>query len=171
MGHESKWMKRLVTLCVFVLLLSACALDCGGDNKKRTGMDQWQERQDQWQGNAIRNYLLIYTQSCFCEPQTNEVTVSNGAIARVIVKDFQGNVIREAADTEFSQYRTIDGFFALLRDIDKTADELSVIYDAALGYPKQIDVDPYATRCDCRGQCSGVVDDEYGYRLSVMPTS
>jgi len=160
-------MTRTVFVCCWSLLLSACVLDCGESGDERSGLDQLPDRQSQWQGNQLLNYQINYEMLCFCSLELTEVTVTNGAISKVVVRDHDGAILREALESEFSQYYAIDGFFDLISLKDNSADKLRVEYDASLGYPTFIEVDPHAQRCDCGGSCSDVADDEYAYKISV----
>ena len=157
--------KLFVDLSVW--LLNGCAFDCGGTDRERSGVDQLSERSAQWQANKLQNYQLSYSLKCFCMVDTKEITVSNGAIVKVLIKSNTGTLVREVPESEFASYYTVTGLFNLIADKDKTVDRLTVEYDASLGYPTKIDVDPVSQRCDCKGTCSSAADDEFTYVVSV----
>ena len=163
-------MARRIIFLFSCFLFGACDIidDCIGSNKERSGLTQLSERQTQWQGNQINDYLLVYSVLCFCAVEQKEVTVTNGEISRVVIKNESGEFLREIPENEFADYYTVNSFYELIMEIDKTADKFSVEYDSSLGYPTTIDVDPYAQRCDCSGSCSEAVDDEYSYQISVI---
>jgi len=159
-------MKKTIILCILMLLLNAC--DVCNDTTERSGIDQLNDRHQQWTTNSIDSYVLRYKVYCFCPIELTEITVTNGEISQIVFKNDIGEVTKTIPSDEYDQYHTVSGLFALIEDIDSSADKLLVEYDATLGFPTIIDVDPHASRCSCDGSCSDVSDDEYKYEISLV---
>ncbi|MDX1811328.1 MAG: DUF6174 domain-containing protein [Gammaproteobacteria bacterium] len=165
-------MRALLFAIGLCLLSSSCSIfDCSENDKERVGIDQLAERKTQWQGNQLSNYVLTYKQSCFCAAEINEVTITNGEVTAVVIKNSDGEPVRNVPADEFQNYYTVEKFFDFILEKNKSVDVLKVEYDSALGYPSYFFVDPHSHHCDCMGQCSDTIDDEYSYTISVTVNS
>lgn len=159
-------MIKIVYLISVCILISSCDLICGDNDRQRSGFDLLTDRQTLWQENNIKDYVITYDVTCFCANEVKEVTVTNGTISNVVIKDHNGGILRQIPESEFAEYYTVTDLFNLIEDLNKTVDILKIQFDPTLGYPTTIEVDPHAERCDCTG-CSSVVDDEYTYNISI----
>lgn len=87
-------------------------------------------------------YSFTWTQSCFCSADTTRpmrVTVTNGAITSAVFVDSQQPV----DGTIRANLKTIDGVFAMIQSaIDQDFDEVAVMYDAQVGYPRSVSLNP-----------------------------
>lgn len=117
----------------------------------RPGFDR---QQAVWNGTGITSYTMDQERICFC---------AAGALARLTVRD---GVITDAVYVSSgdlvpvavrSQYHTIPELFTLMRTAyAATPSQFNVLYDATLGYPAQITVDPKAE----------IADDSYAINTS-----
>lgn len=151
---------------VFVFSLVGCS-SCPNSGDARVGVDNLDEQITQWQEGQIKNYVLTYEKSCFCPSNHIEVTVVDGVIAGVIINKGLAGSEQVVSEAEYAQYYIVGDFFDLITEYDDEVDRLEVQYDASLGYPSTIWVDPHADRNNGDGTCTLAIDDEFSYTIEV----
>jgi hypothetical protein len=99
-----------------------------------------------WTAAALRNYDFQIRRSCFCgSVPLIAVTVRNGVPTSAIDVD-TGMPIDTA---QFSDFLTVDRVFALLREYtDREPATFNATYDAQLGFPQQVYIDPVRNAVD-----------------------
>lgn len=111
-----------------------------------------------WRAAGIDDYEIDYQRGCFCPPPSDvRIVVRDGIIVAVYDRD-----TGEEIDNDFSgafAFNSVDGLFAVIGEaIAQPVAELSVEYDAELGYPVSTSIDFIA----------GAVDDEITIRISAL---
>ena len=127
-------MKKII-LIALVFILTACSL----------GGNEFSKNQKKWNDANITHYRFSLNIGCFCAFSSQmplTVEVLNGEV--VSMNGADGNII-DATDTNYayySSYATIDRLFSqLASDSVRKADEVTVTYDAAYGFPSTINID------------------------------
>ena len=133
----------LFVLLILTLVLTACG-----------GQSALNKNRDKWTAQGISHYRFELTISCFCPfrdvvPVTVEVL--DGKIISMIGAD--GQPLAENFRSTFDQAGTVDLLFAIAEENLANADQVSVTYDAAYGFPSSIVVD----------RIKMAVDDEISY--------
>jgi len=150
--------KRRKFLAVTALiLLGGCHPFCDDDFTQRVGMDQFSERKEQWQNLAIDTYVLKITLQCFCFHPYYEVSVVDGEVVSVQRPTNNGGALANV-DEAFITFGTIDAAFEHILQQNESVDILKVGYDASLGYPTSIEIDPMTDRQYCDGSGSSTID-------------
>jgi len=126
-------MRKLV-LIVSALALAGCSLG---------SQTQIERNRQKWQDANISHYRFNLFVGCFCvfnEDMPLAIEVKDG---QVVSMEYQsGNEIDASNRELFDKYATIDRIFTELEtNIDGKADEVTVKYDPAYGFPAQINVD------------------------------
>ena len=128
-------MKKLILISL-AFILAACS--AGGSELSRN--------QQKWEGANISHYRFELTLSCFCafnEQMPLTIEVKDGEVIALAYAD--GRVV-EAGDPMyeyFTGFATIDRLFDELKSAmsGKDAGDITVQYDAALGYPTEANID------------------------------
>lgn len=142
--------KFVSIIFALALMLSACAGNSGSD---------LQQNRDKWEAQNFDHYRFTLVVSCFCPFAGAEVTyeVQNGQVVNESVQTAPDRPVDPAQVTEFYQeYNTIENVFDFVEQATKDADEVTVEYDSAYGFPTQISVD----------RIKEAVDDEIYLSLS-----
>lgn len=129
-----------VTLPLLTLsLLSSCSL-LGLDPRSDKERELARNRR-LWDSRAINEYHYVMRRLCFCAPESTSpqvITVHGGVITSVVYASNGAPVPAFIASTALS----VTGLFDIIQQaIDRDAYQLSVQYDAALGFPTSIAID------------------------------
>ncbi len=100
-----------MALLAGVFLVSGCDINCDSTNKERSGLDQLDDRRQQWQELALVSYDIRYYRSCFCAIEYVRISMVEGAVAAMQTEDAEGYVTRLIPVEEYANYYTIDDFF------------------------------------------------------------
>jgi hypothetical protein len=115
--------------------------------------------QAKWSSNGPDVYQFDFHRSCFCPDESLHrvrIVVDDGVVQSAYDLDTQQPV---ATDQVERFYRiTVDSLFGVVWDARERADEIRVEFDAALGYPRHIQID-YITNG---------VDDELSLRAEHL---
>lgn len=123
---------------MFFFLLVACTSPLDADLA---------EAEQRWSDAGIEDYTYTLTWQCFCP---------EGGVPSVV--DVQGGEV-VGSTPELPEATTIAGLFDIVRDaIASDPEALDVTYDATLGYPTRLDVDPMAN----------AMDEEYGFEAKDL---
>jgi hypothetical protein len=128
-------MKKLYKL-IFTFILAACSP--GASSEFEGNLEKWRDA-------GITRYRYSLSVGCFCAfrdrmPLTAEVR--QGEVVSLVYAD--GTALSPAdADYEFlSRYAPMEGLFAVLEaGLSGEADEVTVTYDPAYGFPRTIHLD------------------------------
>ena len=122
-------------------------------------LDELAENRRRWQAVRPAEYTYVLQRSCFCGRTGRfQIDVRGDTIAGVTHRD-TGEALPA---TEWPGFEAVDGVFDLLEDALRDADEVRVVYEATMGYPREIDIDHFRE----------AVDDELSLRLdAVTPLS
>ncbi len=120
--------------------LTGCVIFTSGSKGLQTDLD---EHRALWDVAAITDYSMRFQRLCvFCSVDfliPVRITVRGGTIDTVTDIDTEDPI----AETTEGTFLTIDGVFDIIQDaIDQNASEIDVRYDAVLGYPTDVDIDP-----------------------------
>jgi hypothetical protein len=128
-------MKKIV-LITLALILTACSSGA---------KSEFDRNQEKWQNAHVSHYRYSLFVGCFCpftEKMPLNIEVENGDVLSIIYAD--GTPI-PATDPEFeffSRYGTMERLFSELEaDLAGAADEVTVSYDPALGFPQTVYID------------------------------
>jgi len=137
---------KTLTTCL-IILSSAIALSACGDVEENL----WEENRALWDSHNLQNYKYTVTFGCYCSTKATspfEVTVKNGVVEEAIYLESSGGMEAGTQVEEASPFRedpmnafTITGRFDVLQTALSTAEEATVHYDSALGYPKEVHLD------------------------------
>jgi len=97
-----------------------------------------------WQAAALDGYEYGYHKYCECHresPPETVVTVRDAAVTGVRHRPAGGTTEVPAADKNFEYYWTVDGLFGLIASALERGVQVRAVYDAALGYPREIYID------------------------------
>ncbi len=144
---------RKFLFIVMAIILTACAgipteipteilTDIPTDFPSGDSGDLESARQ-QWQDAAISHYRFNLHMVCFCAFAENMPLVVEVQDGNVVSMEYQNGTEIDPASLEFFQrYETIEKIFTELeKAIGGEADEVTVSYDDAYGFPEQIDID------------------------------
>jgi hypothetical protein len=143
---------RLAILALLVVATS-CS-DAIGPRRQATDLEAARER---WHAQNLHTYAFTIQRSCFCaNVHPLYVAVLSDTVAGVL--DLETG---EAVDRQLGE--TVDGLFTFIQNaIDRPAELIRAQYDAAKGFPTEIDYDGAAR----------IADDELSYHVSdVHPIS
>ena len=143
-------MKKIILLTLIVIL-TACSLGASSelDRNRQT-----------WQASGVTHYRFSLNVGCFCvfrDKMPITVEVQNGEIISMTYPD--GTLIVETDPNyeTFSQHATIERLFSELEAGQSgDADEVTVTYDSARGFPSEIHFD----------YIKAAVDDELSLSVS-----
>jgi len=130
-------LRRIVTV-----LTVACAL-CGGAGPVAADAELDAARA-RWQAAQLSAYEYGYHKYCECHresPPETIVSVRDGDVFRVRHRPAGSTTEVPAADKNFDYYWTVDGLFRLLAAALERGVMVRAVYDAALGYPREIYID------------------------------
>lgn len=128
-------MKKFILIFLAVVLTACSAVQTNEFSRNR----------DKWQQAGITSYRYTLLMSCFCvfmEKMPLTIEVRNGETVSITYTDGTPVASDDPNFEHFARYATIDLIFADLEtNLNGGADEVIVSYDAAYGYPAQIDID------------------------------
>jgi len=144
-----------VTRTIFSLLFASVLLGllftCGCSDPYSGAKQLLKENEEKWieQSKLFnRDYTYTLQINCFCPTDITSPVV-------MMVLDGQTDSIvyqsdgQPATNAVFDDINTIEDLFAIIRDaINEKVDKLTVEYDANLGYPKAISIDPMENAVD-----------------------
>ncbi len=108
------------------------------------------DAEQRWAEAGITDYTYTLTWQCFCP--------EGGTPSAVEVQG--GEVV--GSTPELPEASTVEGLFDTVRSaIESDPDAFDVSYDAVLGYPTMLDVDPMAN----------AMDEEYGFEAKDLTES
>jgi hypothetical protein len=143
-------MKKLI-LITLVFILTACSFGTSSEFKKN---------RQTWQDSGITNYRFSLTVGCFCpfrDQMPLTVEVQNGEIISMTTPDGTLVAATDPNYETFSHYATIERIFSKLEaGLAGDADEVTVTYDPARGFPSEIYFD----------YIKAAVDDELSLTVS-----
>jgi hypothetical protein len=128
-------MKRLILISM-IFILAACS--AGGSELERN--------RQAWEGAGVSHYRMDLFLSCFCvfnELMPLAVEVKDGEVVSLADKDGIPISANDPLFEYFNTFATIDRLFAELEGAMGSADagEITVKYDAALGFPAEASID------------------------------
>jgi hypothetical protein len=97
-----------------------------------------------WQGAALSMYEYGYHKYCECHresPPETVVSVRNGTVVAVRHRPAGSDVEVPAADKNLGYYWTVEGLFGLIESALERGVQVRTVYDASLGYPREIYID------------------------------
>jgi Family of unknown function (DUF6174) len=134
------------------MTLLLAVLACSTEGPKDSELD---EARDRWEENAPTHYRYV----------EDELTTGS-SLGPVIIEVDDGAIVY-ALYTETDEPApaartlTIDELFDKAQgELDAEPDDITIVYDEALGFPKSVDVDPYENG----------MDDEYGWTATQFET-
>ena len=138
-------LRSLVLLSLPSILLVGCG---GGTNPDlNSTVGKLAAARSRWAGSATRSYAFTVRRSGFLPPSVSgpaRVTVKNGEVVSVVAAG--ENSIDASA---FASIDTIEELFSLVQNgLDQKAAALDASYDATLGFPTQIAIDPNLLAAD-----------------------
>ncbi len=143
-------MKKLILLTIIVIL-TACSLGASTELEKN---------RQTWQDSGITNYRFSLTVGCFCPFRSQmplTVEIQNGEIISMTYLDGAPVAAADPNYETFSRYATIERIFSQLEaGLTGEADEVTVTYDSAHGFPSKIYFD----------YIKAAVDDELSLTVS-----
>jgi len=162
-----KYIQIIVILSLFFLTSCNIEEDCNQTYIQRDGVYELTTKEAFWRESQISDYILEYDAKCFCGVVPTKVTVVDNQISKVEIQPWGETSYQEVSQDQYSNYHTVDNFFNIIKELNKTVDILNIEYDTKLGYPTKIEIDHHTMRCDCDGICSDAIDDEITYYLEV----
>ena len=124
------------------LLLIACV-----SSQRSTDLEDAEQR---WSDAGITDYSYTLTWQCFCP---------DGGVPSTV--EVQGGEV-VGSTPESSEATTVEGLFDTVRGaIASDPDAFDVSYDATLGYPTMLNVDPMLN----------AMDEEYGFEAADLADS
>ena len=133
----------LLALPALTLVLAGACRD-----PYRTVRDELRENRAKWQSQGARDYSYRLQIGCFCPQEITQpviVEVRDGVATSIVYAEGGASATSEI----FQSYDTIDELFATVQGaINDKVDEVTVTYDAGLGYPIRIYIDPRKTAID-----------------------
>ena len=133
-------------------MVAAACSDAASPLTKTTGpVTELEAARQLWKAQQLHTYAFLLQRSCFCgNTHPLFVVVVNDKVAGVL--DFQTT---ESVDPKLGE--TVDDLFTFIQTaIDRPARLIRANYDAAKGFPTEIDYDGAAQ----------IADDEIFYKIS-----
>jgi hypothetical protein len=125
-------MKKIILL-LLVFILTACSF--GARSKLETNRQTWQD-------SGITHYRFTLFIGCFCpflDQMPITIEVQNGEVISMTAVDGTPIAETDPGYETFSRYATIDHIFSTLEaGLSGDADEVTVTYDSAHGFPSEI---------------------------------
>ena len=151
-------MKSVHNLLVALILLTVILIS-GCSNELSAAEKQLKENRDKWDRQSAlfdRDYTYTIQIGCFCPEDIRapvNVAVMDGKTYFVVYQEDGQPVTNDI----FNRINSVENLFKIVQEaIDSEADKLTVEYDANLGYPKHISIDPI----------KDAVDEEHAYTIS-----
>lgn len=150
-----------------VLALAGCDPFCKDDFTAREGLLQFSERKAQWQGLGYSSYVLKYSKFCFGCDGAVEITIENGTVQSAVQVSGSGQT-QNITDVDLVSFTSVEAVYEYIELLDQSVDFLKIKYDASLGFPEFIEVDPISDRQYCDGSGETVADDQFEYTFEVV---
>lgn len=137
-----------------VIALLAAGISCSDSTGPTRPSDQIadiERARQQWRAQNLHTYAFTIQRACFCG--------NNDRLFVVVLSDTVAGVVDldTAQDVDRQLGKTVDELFAFIQSaIDRPAQLIRAQYDAAKGFPTEIDYDGAAQ----------IADDEIFYRVS-----
>ncbi|KAA3610766.1 MAG: hypothetical protein D8M58_21230 [Calditrichaeota bacterium] len=151
-------------LAAFVILFSGCSENPGSPYTEKyitKSVDpvhaNIQNPKERWQAYQLEDYMISYSNNCYCIWGGREfkVAVRNNKIVEVF--DPRGEVIVDTS--EYNWYRTIDQMFELTESINPdSVYYFRAEYDSLYGFPDNVWVD----------YDSLIADEEFGFWVGSL---
>jgi len=149
----------ILAVAALALLVYLLASGLPGSSSQLRELDANAQK---WESQHVGHYRMNVHIGCFCpffDRMPVTVEVLDGEVVSVI--DSQGRHVPQddplrAFDN--AKLMTVQGVFAYAREAIRTADETTVSYDAALGYPVSLSI----------GRIKLAMDDELAVRISEL---
>ena len=117
-------------------------------------LDELDEKRQLWEAQGLSDYDYTIQRGCFCGASGwHRVEVRASEVA--LVTHIESGTVLDPAFTD--GFTDIDGVFDLVAEALREADEITVEYDEAMGFPKDVSID-YIT---------DAVDDELSLVLTA----
>jgi hypothetical protein len=128
-------MKKIILLTLS-LILAACTA--------ASSPSEFEKNQQLWEDANISHYRYTLSLSCFCafmEDMPLTIEVQNDQI--VSITSVKGTAVdtTNPSYSLFENYATFDRIFLQLKTALEEADEVTVVYDTAYGFPTTITID------------------------------
>lgn len=136
--------------------VSCLALLSGCNSDSNRILEELNENRLKWEALNVTSYQFHYTRSCEClkpATQTRQVLVDGGKVASQVII-----ATGEALSLESYSVQSVEDLFDMIAVEEGRADQLQIEYDADMGYPTRVVIDP-----DLQ-----VADDEFKVGLSNM---
>lgn len=144
--------RRAVTAYTIVALTLAACADEPSSSVAQGPRGMWQEA-------GIVDYTLTIERVCFCPDIGPYVVAVQGG--EVVSATREGEEVPLDDEMLATWPLTVEDLFAEVDEAERTADEVAVEYDEALGYPSRIDID----------RIENAIDDEMTYVVRSLDTA
>ena len=128
-------MKKLI-LITLALILTACSTNA---------KSEFDRNQEKWQNAHVSHYRYSLFVGCFCqftEKMPLNIEVKDGEVLSITYVDGTPISKTDPQFEFFSRYGTMEHLFSELEaDLAGAADEVTVSYDPAYGFPQTADID------------------------------
>lgn len=129
---------KKTSLALLAFVMSACAGLVAEPSPTRQAYLDHLER---WRDQAWVNYDMVYQRRCYCLPQHSRplrLQVRNGVISQARYAD-DGARLDDGVEHDL---KTVSDWFEVIEAASRyPAASLDVDYDAAFGFPREIDID------------------------------
>ena len=133
---------RCLLVAIF-FICSSLAFSC-----EKSVSELLQKNLQKWQGAGWEKYSFVIQRECFCPPEYRQLTrviVENGKVVSASYIDNNAAV----SERVLADLYTIEDWFKMInKAVDRNADQLEVVYHAALGFPEKINIDMRKRRAD-----------------------
>lgn len=101
-----------------------------------------------WKSMGWSQYSFVLERQCFCPPEYRKATQIFVRDGKVVNANYVDGKTAVSANV-LADLTTIEDWFEVIRNaVERKADQLNVVYDSELGYPKEIEIDMRARRAD-----------------------
>jgi hypothetical protein len=144
-------MKPIRLAALALLAVGVSCSDSTGPTRPKDQIADIESARQQWRAQNLHTYAFTLQRGCFCGNNDRLfVVVLSDTVAGVLDLDTTETVDRRLGET-------IDGLFTFIQTaIDRPAELIRAQYDAAKGFPTEIDYDGAAQ----------IADDEIFFRIS-----
>lgn len=152
----------LVALAALLVLAPGCTL---GSSAEEELMEEIEVNRAVWEARRPAAYRMVLARSCFCGVEGRgpvELEVDGDSVTgRRYVAELDAPVAGEPVSGELAPFfPDVDGLFELLLEAAVTgADDVTVTWDPALGFPRSFFID----------YRENVADEEQGYEIVEGP--
>jgi hypothetical protein len=137
-------------------ILSLLTLALAGRSAAADAYDTLEANRKHFKENHPYHYTFVYENSCYCRPKSWLVEMAGEKVVQASIHHFVDDTTRPSADL---QYFSPDSIFARVKAaLDSKPARIDIRYDAALGFPAYVSVDPSAR----------IADEEYGFGMDLF---